>query len=163
MWKSRMPGRQHNDGKWSARCEGPERDWWGAEEVNGMQPTQKSHFIRSAGWEVDKTTRDVQSSQAVWRTNMHGFDIPPALTFSSRSVWWHDEYEKQKTSPQNDHNSTVTQILFSGWSEVTYCAKAELHVWALYWGGISSPLSSLNTSGFPLLICYAILGAYGSF
>lgn len=26
MRRSRKPGRQHNDGKWSAKCQGPERD-----------------------------------------------------------------------------------------------------------------------------------------
>lgn len=140
-----VPGRQHNDGKWSARCQGLRGVRGSAACCLAWTPT----FIRTAGWAADKTTRD----GCEW-TNM-------LISFSQGH---RDDYEKLNC--QQNNRDTFFQILFSGCSEFICCTAAQMHHERL-WGDIWSQLPVLSSASldawFSLLICYVIQGTYGSF
>lgn len=93
----------------------------GGEEVNGVLPARSSRFIRSAGWAADKTNPETAAPARRFGAQTRNGLAP--LSTLCLAQGQRGGYEKQNCQ-QNDHNSTVIQIPFSGCSELIYCAKS---------------------------------------
>lgn len=163
IWKNCMPGRQHNDGKWSARCQGPERDWLG---VRRSAVCSLPCTPALSGLQDEQQTKQPETAAPAQRFGAQTCIPSSPISFAQGQ---RDEYKKQNCH-NNDHNRTVIQTLFSSCSELiqSHSLAPPLNA-ALRWHLPSTPISHLSlptvtsTPGFPLLIYYAIPGTHGSF
>lgn len=115
------------------------RGWPGGEKVSGVQPSQDSIFIRSAGWATDKTTRDVRERTNMLTSTPH----TPHLLHSRTPRWWQEmkrstknkQTKEKKTKNLPHHNS---QTLLHGYSDLIHFTAAQMHHKSLL-GDIWSP------------------------
>lgn len=97
MWKRRMPGRQHNDGKWRAWCQGKERDWPGVRRsmsccrprtpaLSGRQDEQRTKQATMAAPDEDIGSGRSRPDVAHWFVDYRHKASSPTIFFPVTNV-----------------------------------------------------------------------------